>query len=231
MLCIHSHSPRCHCLCLSQGIVTPLNDYSDVVPFNQVEYYHNCDICPAQCLITDWTNQQQVELCQLDLLPDLNQSHPFVHDTLVQWVSDLVTNYSIDGLRIDTVPEVHPDFWVDFQNSAGIYAVGEVFNGEVAYVAPYQQVIDGILSYPLFFVMRDVFANKGSMYQLRTINQQYQSSFENINLLGTFLGWWGGKCTACGICDDLLILCPVLCLYLYHQRITIIPVSSISIPM
>ncbi|MCX7284993.1 MAG: hypothetical protein NTX28_13265, partial [Novosphingobium sp.] len=37
------------------------------------------------------------------------------------------------------------------------YAVGEVFNGDVRYVAPYQQYLSGTLSYPLFFVLRSVF--------------------------------------------------------------------------
>jgi len=43
--------------------------------------------------------------------------------------------------RIDTTPEVPKPFWSDFLASAGnnIFAVGEVFNGDVSYVSSYQQ--------------------------------------------------------------------------------------------
>jgi glycosidase len=44
----------------------------------------------------------------------------------------LITEYGVDGLRIDTVPEVPAEFWHDLtQNTlAGGYAVGEVYNGK-----------------------------------------------------------------------------------------------------
>jgi len=45
----------------------------------------------------------------------------------------------------------------------------------------------GVLSYPLFFVMRNVFAQQQSMYNLQTINQQYTSEMGDVNLLGTFI--------------------------------------------
>ncbi len=64
------------------------------------------------------------------------------------------------------------------------YAVGEVFNGDVNYVASYQQAaLPGVLSYPLFFTLRNVFANKQSMYNLQSINQAY-SAFPDVNSLG-----------------------------------------------
>ena len=49
-----------------------------------------------------------IELCRTSGLPDLNQTLPYVGDTLVQWVSDLVKDFEPDGLRIDTIPEVDP---------------------------------------------------------------------------------------------------------------------------
>ena len=44
----------------------------------------------------------------------------------------------MDGLRIDTVPYVHPAFWQQFEASAGCYAVGEVDDGDIAFVSPWQ---------------------------------------------------------------------------------------------
>jgi glycosidase len=32
-------------------------------------------------------------------------------------------DYGFDGLRIDTVPEIEPGFWVDFVSAANTYAV------------------------------------------------------------------------------------------------------------
>ncbi len=38
---------------------------------------------------------------------DLDQSNPRVAQLLNEWVQGLVYNYSVDGIRIDTVPEVN----------------------------------------------------------------------------------------------------------------------------
>ena len=48
----------------------------------------------------------QVEVCRLANLPDLDQSNSFVGSTLKSWVNAVVKNYSFDGLRCDTTPEV-----------------------------------------------------------------------------------------------------------------------------
>lgn len=44
---------------------------------------------------------------------------------------------------------VEPDFWSVFQKAAGIYAVGEVSDSDVALACPYQDDIDGLLNYPM----------------------------------------------------------------------------------
>ena len=82
------------------------HDYSSIVPFNQASHYHDCSNCPNDCQIQDFNNQQQVELCRLAGLPDLNQTNPFVANFLYNWISNMVSQYQFDGLRIDTVPEV-----------------------------------------------------------------------------------------------------------------------------
>jgi len=81
-------------------------DYSKIVPFNDPSHYHDCSNCPSDCQIQDFNNQNQVELCRLSGLPDLNQTNPFVSKSLYNWVSGLVKMYNIDGIRVDTVPEV-----------------------------------------------------------------------------------------------------------------------------
>jgi len=73
--------------------------------------------------------------------------------------------------------------------SAGIFAIGEVFAGNYGYIAGYQQPkgpLSGVLSYPLFFSLRDVFAYQRPMWELQTTNQAYSQNL-NVNLLGTFI--------------------------------------------
>ena len=75
-------------------------DYSQVYPFNSADHYHD------YCDISDWSNQWQVENCRLSGLPDLKQENDWVTQTLLSWISDLISKYNIDGIRIDTIMEV-----------------------------------------------------------------------------------------------------------------------------
>jgi len=161
--------------------------YNTISPFNSASHYHNCQDCPSGCQIQDYTNQPEVELCRLAGLPDLNQSNPFVSKTLVNWVANLTQFFDFDGMRVDTVPEVAVNFWSDFQDAAGVYGVGEVYDSRVNYVAGYQGAMDGVLSYPLFFMLRSTFQSQQSLYNLQNLLQQYQSSFSDLDLLGTFI--------------------------------------------
>eukprot|EP01111_Echinosteliopsis_oligospora_P004401 TRINITY_DN1708_c0_g1_i1.p1 TRINITY_DN1708_c0_g1~~TRINITY_DN1708_c0_g1_i1.p1 ORF type:complete len:473 (-),score=89.95 TRINITY_DN1708_c0_g1_i1:30-1421(-) len=166
----------------------PVNyDYSHLVPFNDASHFHNCNNCPSNCQIQDYTNQNQVELCRLSGLPDLNQSNEYVANTLTSWIANMTSFYKIDGLRIDTIPEVDISFWPSFQQAANVYAVGEVYDGSIPYVANYQNAIDGVLSYPLFFTLRSCFQSQQSLNNLQSTLQQYASSFKDLDLLGTFI--------------------------------------------
>jgi alpha-amylase len=48
-----------------------------------------------------------------------------------------VSTFSFDGIRIDSIAEVPKDFWSEFGASAGVFQMGEAFNGNPAYVGPY----------------------------------------------------------------------------------------------
>lgn len=157
--------------------------FGSIIPFNESSYYH------SKCQIEDWNNQNQVETCRLANLPDLDQNHAFVRSTLLSWISSLQSKYGFDGYRVDTVPEVHPDFWSEFQAAAGAYCVGEVFNGDLTYVSNYQKYLNGVLSYPLYFSMINVFAHQSSMNELQSLlgpSGSYWSAFKDVSLLGTF---------------------------------------------
>lgn len=160
-------------------------DYRDVKPFNDPSHYH--DYCNIED--KDWAeNQWRVENCRLVNLPDLKQENEFVQNTLLNWIKDLIIKYNIDGIRIDTVPEVPKWFWKKFANSSGVFQIGEVFNGNISYVSGYQRdSLDSVLNYPLFFTMRDCFGNKGSFNQMETVLKNIQSSFTDVDALGVFL--------------------------------------------
>lgn len=110
-------------------------DYSTIKPFDKQEHYHGtCQISGDDFIHNQWS----VENCRLADLPDLNQENDWVTNHLLTWIHDLVQTYNIDGLRIDTIPEVPKWFWQKFQESAGCYCVGEVFDGRIDYIADYQ---------------------------------------------------------------------------------------------
>eukprot|EP00042_Codosiga_hollandica_P008824 m.20279 g.20279 ORF g.20279 m.20279 type:complete len:487 (+) comp31882_c0_seq1:94-1554(+) len=157
-----------------------INDFSAFVPFNDSSHYH------PYCQIQDWTNQQQVEFCRLANLPDLMQENSYVADTLTAWISSVISTYGFDGIRIDTVPEVPPWFWTQYNASAGVFTIGEVDNGDVQYVAEYQPPLDATLNYPFFYTITQVYAQHQSMYDIRTQIQAEDSAFHDVTVLGLF---------------------------------------------
>ena len=126
-------------------------DYSRINPFNLAEHYHD------YCDINNWDDQWQIENCRLSGLPDLKQENEWVTQTLLNWISDLVKKYNIDGLRIDTIMEVPKWFWDSFRNSAGVFQIGEAFKGDINYVADYQNHLDSVFNYPLYYTIQNSF--------------------------------------------------------------------------
>jgi alpha-amylase len=127
------------------------NDFSQINPFNSPEHYHE------PCTITDWSNYVMVENCRLADLPDLKHENNYVSDELLRWIKHMVTKYNLDGLRVDTVPEVPKWFWKKFNKECGVFQIGEVFNGNVEYVHSYQGPLTSTFNYPLYFDIGDGF--------------------------------------------------------------------------
>ncbi|KAK3069317.1 hypothetical protein LTR53_012438, partial [Teratosphaeriaceae sp. CCFEE 6253] len=99
-------------------------DHRVLNPFNDGKYYHD------YCTVDDPTSQTNTQECYLGdwkvTLADLRTEDPDVRDMFGEWISQMVSNYSIDGLRIDTAINVEPSFFPDFVDSAGVFATGEV---------------------------------------------------------------------------------------------------------
>jgi len=113
--------------------------FSTNTPLNQQSDYH------TQCWVTDYTNQTEVEQCWLGdekvALVDVNTEDTTIVETLNGWIKGLVGNYSVDGVRIDTVKHVRKDFWPNFATSAGVYTIGEVLDNRTEYVTDYTRTL------------------------------------------------------------------------------------------
>jgi len=114
-------------------------------PWNHERYFHPPKFNP------DGRNQTQVEQYWLGhgawvALPDVNTELPEVERRLYSWIRELVANYSIDGLRLDTVKHIRKDFWPRFCRAAGVFALGEVWDGNPEYATTFGDFwIDGKL--------------------------------------------------------------------------------------
>jgi alpha-amylase len=121
-------------------------------------------------------------------LPDLDTTRQDVKDLYSNWISNLVSTYSIDGLRVDTVKHVQKDFWPGFSQAAGVYCVGEVFSGDPGYVCDYQNYMDGLLNYPLYYSLTRAFqSTSGSISDLVKQVKAIKDGCKDSTLLGTFL--------------------------------------------
>lgn len=82
-------------------------------------------------------------------LPDLKTEDQRVRHEYGRWISGLISNYSIDGLRLDTVLQVEKSFWQDFADAAsGMYMLGEVFSPDSSMVCDYTNHMSGVMNYP-----------------------------------------------------------------------------------
>jgi alpha-amylase len=108
---------------------------------------------------------------------------------LLSWIHDLVIKYRIDGIRIDTVPEVPKSFWTQFKQSSGVYSVGEVFDGDMSYLAGYLGSLDAVLNYPFFFWVRDTIFNNKDMTNLRNYYSEWAKRIDanKLNYLANFI--------------------------------------------
>lgn len=141
----------------------PLKSFNNFVPFNDSKYFHPRHPYikwPEEC-----KDQCKIEIYWLANLPDLNQSHPFVHQTLLTWIRGLTDEFGFDGYRLDTTIQVPKPFWAEFRKAGGGFMIGEANNGpppcgSMEYVGQYQGYIDSVLAYPMYWTLRRIFQEK-----------------------------------------------------------------------
>ncbi|PWY83590.1 alpha-amylase [Aspergillus heteromorphus CBS 117.55] len=161
-------------------------DYSTFNPFNDEKYFH-----PFRLLSSDPTN----ETCVLDCwmgdtvisLPDLRNEDTQVQQMLGTWVSEFISNYSIDGLRIDSVLNIAPDFFSNFTKSAGVFTLGEGATNDAADNCPLQPSLSGLLNYPLYYILTDAFnTTNGNLSTIVQSIDYIKQQCEDVFALGTF---------------------------------------------
>jgi alpha-amylase len=130
-------------------------DYSSFYPFNDRSYFHDV------CFITDWTNVTQIQRCWLggdvNPLPDMKTEAANVRSMWNQWITGLVSNYSLDGIRVDTAQNIEHEFFPEFNKAAGVFTLGEVASYYTQYQCDYQKYIDGVLGYAAYYTSHKFF--------------------------------------------------------------------------
>lgn len=160
-------------------------DYSVFNPFNDQQYFHN------YCQVNDPTNLTNTEVCWLGdssvPLVDLRTEDQDVQAMFGKWISEMVSNYSIDGLRIDTAINVDPAFFPDFVQAAGVFATGETMQGDTSVVCQWADAIGSILNYPIYFTLTRAFQSaQGSINDLVETISSVKTNCKDPTALGTF---------------------------------------------
>jgi alpha-amylase len=110
-----------------------------------------------------------------------------VRSYLKNWIKNLVSKYGFDGIRIDTIPEVPKGFWSEYGAAAGVFQMGECFNGNDAYVGDYQNYVTALFNYPMYYTIKDVFMYQRSMRMIPDRWNQNNQHFTDVDALGIFV--------------------------------------------
>jgi alpha-amylase len=137
-------------------------DYSQLHPFDDEKYFHDF------CLISDYTPNGDAVECWLGdskkvALPDLRTEDEEVRQMLGEWITGMVANYSIDGMRIDTVLHVEPDFFPGFMESAGIFGIGEVLTESTQRSCIWEKTIGSVFNVAMYYAITRGFSGPGNV--------------------------------------------------------------------
>ena len=81
--------------------------------------------------------------------------------------------------------EVPKWFWDKFREAAGVFQIGEAFDGRLDFVADYQNHLDSVFNYPLYYTIQDSFC--GSFRNLEGYLKNSRSHFPAPEYMATFV--------------------------------------------
>ncbi len=136
-------------------------------------------------------------------LDDLFTEHPQVVDGMIDIYKGWITDFRIDGFRIDTMKHVNDEFWEKFapeilsharrQGVKQFYAFGEVFDTTKAFTSHFttQANVQGVLDFPFQQAAQRFAANSVATNELGDFfvgDDWYTDADSNVYQLPTFLG-------------------------------------------
>lgn len=164
--------------------LSPTIDWTKLIPFNDEKYYH------PYCNITDWSDLENYQNCwfgvEVVALPDLKTEDDTVVSMIQDWIKELVSNYSIDGLRIDATKHLNNAYLTSFSEASGVFTMGEVYTGDTPAVCRYQDFVSGLLNFPNYYPMIQAFT-AGNMPGFAQMVSTVKDGCKDFTLLGTFL--------------------------------------------
>ena len=174
---------------MAQGfdnVVPPKVDFSQFNPYNDKKYFH------PYCNVTQWENTTDFQQCWLYpygvALADLKTESPEVLSMAQKWIKELVSNYSIDGLRIDAAKHVNDEFLPAFVEAAGVFSIGEVLTGVTEDMCRYQTggLLQGMPNYLEYYPLDAAF-NGGSFELVADLRNQAATGCNDTFALGSFI--------------------------------------------
>ncbi|MCF6237952.1 MAG: hypothetical protein L3J79_03915, partial [Candidatus Marinimicrobia bacterium] len=152
------------------------------MPFNQTAADHpwiddaskrdwfHLDSHGAPYAISNWFDQEQIEIGELHGLPDLAQENPEVSEYLFEVSQYWIEETACDGFRLDAVKHIPLDFWRDYNRRIKTLAgpdfllLGEVFWGAADRIQAYADVgFDYLFDIPGYYAIRNTFNKGGSI--------------------------------------------------------------------
>jgi len=137
-------------------------------------------------VITDWFDQEQIEIGELHGLPDLAQENPEVADYLFEVSRYWIEETDCDGFRLDAVKHVPVMFWKDYNKrikdfaGADFLLLGEVFWGDSWRIEPYTDLgFDYLFDIPGYYAIRNTFNKGGSLRDFSTFYQLNDTNLPN----------------------------------------------------
>ena len=164
-------------------------DISTFIPFNKPEHYHS--FTDADC-DGHWNEQFYKENCRIYGMPDLNTEDDYVKETLFEWLKMMLNEYGFDGIRYADVPNVNKIFWREMTKVAQTYTLGIVgvdsgTANDVDYIVGYQDAMDGVGNYPLFYSLRSSLCSH-DLKILDDFIQNLQIKYKSPQYNGIWLG-------------------------------------------
>ena len=170
-----------------QDVVVNHAGYGSALTTLHPDWFHT----QADCAASTNTDQD----CALAGLPDFKQNVPAVTTYLNDFVSYWQKNVGIDGLRIDTMKHVTDDYWRQFFAAGGagdpskLWSVGEVFNGDPAFVARYMDALGApsVFDFPLYFAIKDNLSSASGSLDALADTLARDSAYKDPSRLTTFV--------------------------------------------